>query len=201
MEKDIKNNNYVKNQNPYNKLKGYVHNDVLKLHYQYIHLKNLYRQGWLTNIMGIDAENKVESDADHCWSVTMLAMSIIQKYQLNLNLEKCMKLAIVHELGEVYAGDYVPNQISKEEKHLLEEQAVDNLLNEANFANNFKELWLEYENQLSEEAKFIKQVDKLEPIIQTVAYGVKPKEFFKDDAITLPYLREILDEVYELAEM
>ena len=200
MEKDIKNNNYVKNQNAYYKLKGYVHNDVLKLHYQYIHLKSLYRQGWLTNIMGMDAENKVESDADHCWSVTMLAMSIIQKYQLNLNLEKCMKLAIVHELGEVYAGDYVPNQISKEEKRLLEEQAVDNLLNEASFENNFKELWLEYENQSSEEAIFIKQVDKLEPIIQTVAYGVKPKEFFNDQAITMPCLREILNEVYELAE-
>ena len=110
-----------------------------------------------------------------------------------------MMLSLVHELGEVYAGDFIPNQVSKEEKHKLEEEAVDNLLNEASFENDFKELWLEYENQLSKEAEFVKQVDKIEPILQAIAYGVKPKDFFNDQAITLPCLRELLDEVYELS--
>lgn len=198
MEKDINNKNYVKNQNPYNKYKDNIHNDVLKLYYQFIHLKNLYRQGWLTHIIGLDAENRVESVADHSWSVTILCMSIIQKYHLDLNLEKCMKIALVHELGEIYAGDFIPNQVSKEEKHKLEEQAVDSLLNEVSFDNNFKELWLEYENQLSEEAVFVKQVDKLEPMLQAPAFGVKTKDYFNDECITIPCLKELLEESYEL---
>lgn len=198
MEKDINNKNYVKNQNPYNKYKDNIHNDVLKLYYQFIHLKNLYRQGWLTHIIGLDAENRVESVADHSWSVTILCMSIIQKYHLDLDLEKCMKIALVHELGEIYAGDFIPNQVSKEEKHKLEEQAVDSLLNEASFDNNFKELWLEYENQLSEEAVFVKQVDKLEPMLQAPAFGVKTKDYFNDECITIPCLKELLEESYEL---
>ena len=198
MEKDINNKNYVKNQNPYNKYKDNIHNDVLKLYYQFIHLKNLYRQGWLTHIIGLDAENRVESVADHSWSVTILCMSIIQKYHLDLDLEKCMKIAIVHELGEIYAGDFIPNQVSKEEKHKLEEQAVDSLLNEASFDNNFKELWLEYENQLSEEAVFVKQVDKLEPMLQAPAFGVKTKDYFNDECVTIPCLKELLQESYEL---
>ena len=198
MEKDINNNNYVKNQNPYNKYKDNIHNDVLKLYYQFIHLKNLYRQGWLTHIIGLDAENRIESVADHSWSVSILCMSIIQKYHLDLELEKCMKIAIVHELGEIYAGDFIPNQVSKEEKHKLEEQAVDSLLNEASFDNDFKELWLEYENQLSEEAVFVKQVDKLEPMLQAPAFGVKTKDYFNDECITIPCLKEILEESYEL---
>lgn len=78
MGMDVKNKNYVKNQNPYNKYKDYIHNDVLKLYYQFIHLKNLYRQGWLISIIGMEAENRVESVADHSWSVTILCMSIIQ---------------------------------------------------------------------------------------------------------------------------
>lgn len=198
MEKDINNNNYVKNQNPYNKYKDNIHNDVLKLYYQFIHLKDLYRQGWLTHIIGLDAENRVESVADHSWSVTILCMSIIQKYHIDLDLEKCMKIAIVHELGEIYAGDFIPNQVSKEEKHILEEKAVDSLLNEASFDNNFKELWLEYENQLSEEAVFVKQVDKLEPMLQAPAFGVKTKDYFNDECITIPCLKELLEESYEL---
>ncbi len=200
MEKDVRNNNYVKSQNPYNNYKGIINNDVLKLYYQFIHLKNLYRQGWLTHIIGLDAENKVESVADHSWSVTMLCTSIIQKYKLDLDLEKCMKLALVHELGEIYAGDFIPNQVSKEEKHRLEEEAVDTLINEASFENDFKALWIEYENQLSKEAEFVKQVDKLDPILQSIAYGVKPKDFFKDEAITIPCLRELLDEVYSAVQ-
>ena len=200
MEKDIKNNNYVKNQNPYNEFKGKIHNDVLKLYYQFIHLKNLYRQGWLTNIIGLDAEKRVESVADHSWSVSMLCMSIIQKYNLELDLERCMKLAMVHELGEIYAGDFIPNQVSKEEKHKLEVQAVDTLLDEASFDNDFKELWLEYENQLSDEAVFVKQVDKLEPMLQAPAYGVRTKDFFNSDSITIPCLKEILNESYELSD-
>lgn len=199
MEKDIKNGNYVKNQNPYNKYKNYMNNDVLKLYYQFIHLKNLYRQGWLIRIIGTDSENRVESVADHSWAVTMLCMAIIQKYNLNLNLEKCMMLSLVHELGEVYAGDFIPNQVSKEEKHKLEEEAVNKLLSEATFDNNFKTLWLEFENLLSEEAIFVKQVDKLEPVLQALAYGLKPQDYFGDEGITLPCLRDLLNEVYEIS--
>ncbi len=39
----------------------------------------------------------------------MLAMSIIEKYELDLDIEKCMKLAMIHEFGEIYAGDFIPN--------------------------------------------------------------------------------------------
>ena len=154
MLKDERNKNYVKNENPYNKYKNNIHNDVLSLYYQFNHLKNIYRQGWLISLLGMDYENRIESVADHTWSVTMLALSIIEKYNLDLNIEKCMKLAIIHELGEVYSGDIIPNVISKEEKHQIEEAAVDELLSPIGFDNDFKELWLEYDNAESLEADF-----------------------------------------------
>lgn len=201
MEKDINNNNYVKNQNPYNKYKQYISNDVLKYYYQFIHLKNLYRQGWLKEIIGIEAENRIETAADHSWSVAMLCMTIIQKYQLDLDYQKCMVLAIIHELGEIYAGDFIPNQVSKEEKHKLEEKAVDTFLSEALFDNDFKNLWLEYENKTTKEAVFVKEVDKLEPILQSIAYGVKPKSYFKDEVITIPCLRKVLNDAYNLSNI
>ena len=43
MLKDEKNSNFVKNQNPYNKYKTIINNDILKLYYQFTHLKNIYR--------------------------------------------------------------------------------------------------------------------------------------------------------------
>jgi putative hydrolase of HD superfamily len=200
MLKDEKNNNFIKNQNSYNKYKSIIDNDILKLYYQYTHLKNIYRQGWLTSLLGMEYENKVESVADHSWSVTMLAMSIIEKYNLDLDMEKCMKLAMVHELGEIYAGDFIPNQVTKEQKHKLEERAVDELLNSVEFDNDFKELWLEYENKRSPEADFIKQVDKLECILQAGSYGLNSKYIKGAESITLPCLKEILEDVYKITE-
>lgn len=198
--KDEINNNYIKNENPYNKYKGIIHNDVLKLYYQYNHLKNIYRQGWLTSLIGMDYKDKAESIADHSWSVTMLAISVIEKYDLAYNIEKCMKLSLVHELGEIYAGDFIPNSISKEEKHKLESDAVDKLFTNIEFENDFKQLWEEYENCLSKEAEFIKQIDKLECIIQASCYGLNSKYISGADKIKLPCLMEILDEVVEVSK-
>lgn len=200
MEKDEKNNNYVKNQNTYNRYKTSINNDVLTLYYQFTHLKNIYRQGWLTNLLGMEYENKVESVADHSWAVTMLAMTIIEKYKLELSIEKCMKLALIHELGEIYAGDFIPNQITKEEKHKKEEMAVDNLLDSVDFENDFKGLWLEYENNESKEADFIKQVDKLECILQAGSYGLNAQYIKGAEKINMPCLKEILEDAIRITK-
>ena len=64
----------------------------------------------------------------------MLAISIIEKYKLNYDITKCMKLSIIHELGEIYAGDFTPNDnITKEEKHELEKRAIERLLSSMSF--------------------------------------------------------------------
>lgn len=197
---DENNGNYIKDKNVYCRFKNNIDNDVLKLYFQFNHLKNVYRQGWLKHILGIEYENKVESVADHSWSVTMLAMSVIEKYKLDLDLSKCMKLAVVHELGEIYAGDLMPNEKSKEEKHRLEKKAVERLFEDVSFENDFKELWLEYENVESPEADFIKQVDKLECMLQAVSYGLKTSSVYGDDKIKMECLKEVLKEAQKIEQ-
>ena len=200
MLKDQNNNNYIKNENPYIKYKNTVNNDAIKLILQLSHLKNLYRQGWITKLLGMEYKDKVETVAEHSWSVAMLSMSIIEKYNLNYNLEKCIKLALIHELGEIYAGDYTTNSISKDKKHVLEKQAVEKLLEDIEFKNDFIELWNEYENGISEEAKYIKQIDKLECIMQAVCYGLDAKYIKGDEKINIPCLLEILEEIKKISK-
>lgn len=200
MLKDQNNNNYIKNENPYIKYKNIVNNDVIKLFLQLSHLKNLYRQGWITKLLGMEYKDEVETVAEHSWSVAMLAMSIIEKYNLNYNIEKCIKLALIHELGEIYAGDYTTNSISKDKKHILEKEAVEKLLEDIKFKNDFIELWNEYENGVSEEAKYIKQIDKLECIMQAVCYGLDAKYINGDEKINIPCLLEILEEIRAISK-
>lgn len=127
----------------------------------------------------------------------MLAISTIEKYKLNYDITKCMKLSIIHELGEIYAGDFTPtDNISKQEKHKLEKEALEKLLNSIDFENDFLELWEEYENQETEESKFIKELDKLECIMQASCYGLDISYMEKSrKSITIPCLKEMLKEV------
>ena len=119
---------------------------------------------------------------------------------LDLNIEKCMKLAIIHEIGEIYAGDFIPNQIDKSEKHKLEEASLDTLLKDINFNNDFKKLWLEFENQESPEAKFIREVDILECVLQSGSYNLNSKCIKRASQITIPCLKEILEDVNDLTK-
>lgn len=200
---DENSSNYIKRYSAYNtyKNKG-IKNDIISLYYQFNHLKNIYRQGWVKSLLGKERLSEIESVSDHSWSISMLAISVIEKYKLNYDITKCMKLAIVHELGEIYAGDYTPvDNITKEKKHELEKKAINRLLDSINFENDFLELWEEFEKQETEEAKFVKQIDELECIMQASCYGLDVSYMkINQNKITLPYLKDILEELTQLTK-
>lgn len=201
--KDENNSNYIKKASSYNQYKDKgIKNDLIGFYYQFNHLKDMYRQGWIKNLLGEEYIEKIESIADHSWSLAMFAISVIEKYKLNYDISKCMKLSIIHELGEIYAGDFTPNDsITKEKKHELEKEAIEKLLNTVRFENDFLELWEEYEKNETEEAQFIKQLDKLECIMQASCYGLDISYMKTSiNKITLPFLKEILEELKTLTK-
>ena len=176
---DETNGNYIKDINPYYRYKdGGIKNDIISFYLQYSHLKNLYRQGYLKVRLGLEWKDKCESVADHSWGLAMLAMSIIEKYKLDLDINKCMKLAIVHELGEIYTGDYTPQDgVSPDEKHSMEKENIKKLLEVVTFENDFLELWEEFEEEKTPESLFMKELDKLEFLMQSACYELDVRVF------------------------
>ena len=168
--KDENNQNYIKDTNPYEKFER-----IAKFGLKY------------------QIEVKCESIADHSFSVALLALTIIEKNKLNLDTFKCIKMGIIHELGEVYAGDFTPyDNITKKEKHIKEKEAILRVLETLNENNDFLELWEEFEKAETDEAKFIKNVDKLEFLLQACAYGYDAQYFEKSlSIINDPCCKEI----------
>ncbi|KAA0001413.1 MAG: HD domain-containing protein [Thermoplasmata archaeon] len=72
-------------------------------------LKGIKRKGWLR--IGIE---KVESVACHSYRVAFLAMLIGDA--LNLNVEKMLKMALLHDLAEATTGDITPYDMKREKK-------------------------------------------------------------------------------------
>ena len=172
-----KNNNYIKDSIPYEKFQK-IDNDILSFYMKYNQLKNIYRQGWLKVRIGLKHKDKCESVADHSFSVALLALTIIEKEKLPLDAFKCIKMGIIHELGEIYTGDYTPyDNITKDEKQKKEKEAIQKVLNTIDKDNDFLELWEEFEKEETEEAKFIKNIDQLEFLLQACAYGYDAKYF------------------------
>lgn len=171
---------------------------LLEAYLQFNHLKHLYRQGWLRR--GISPE-ECESVAEHIFAMALLAWWAAEAYDPALDTTKIIRMVLVHELGEIYAGDIIPaDEVPPAEKHSLERAAVERVTRALPGGDAILALWEEYEQAASPEAVFVKQVDRLEMALQALVYesqGVpRMAEFFgsASAAVSDPRLRALLDE-------
>ncbi|XP_039057932.1 5'-deoxynucleotidase HDDC2-like [Hibiscus syriacus] len=143
-------------------------------------LKTTKRAGWVRR----DVQNP-ESIADHMYRMGLMAL--IASDIPGIDRDKCVKMAIVHDIAEAIVGDITPSDgISKDEKSRREREALDHmckLLGGGSRAKEIAELWMEYEENSSSEAKIVKDFDNLEMILQALEYeneqGVDLDEFFQ----------------------
>lgn len=127
----------------------------------------------LTNFQGVErgvvvpGSTRKENDTEHSYNLALAAWLIIEKDQLPLDINLCLKYALVHDLVEVYAGDSFaldPLQVAKkEEKELSALKIIENDSLTSELAGYIKE----YASLTNEEAKFIYSLDKLMP-----AFGI-----------------------------
>src|SRR5262245_26459952 len=78
---------------------------LIEAYFEFAQLKQLYRQGWLRR--GVPPE-RCESVAEHIFSMAVLAMVVADAYFPKLDLLKVLRLVLLHDFGEIYAGDIIP---------------------------------------------------------------------------------------------
>ncbi|KAL8241925.1 hypothetical protein R6Q59_012227 [Mikania micrantha] len=104
-----------------------------------------------------------ESIADHMYRMALMAL--IAGDLPGINKERCIKIAIVHDIVEAIVGDITPSDgVPKVEKTRLEQAALQemcNVLGGGMRAEEIQELWREYEDNTSLEANLVKDFDKL----------------------------------------
>lgn len=135
-------------------------------------LKAVPRMGWL--LRGV---RDVESVADHSFGVAFVAMllaDLAQRQGLEPNVEKVLRMALLHDLTEARTGD-LPNTVKryfdKGALHAADQRAADDILSGLGaIGEEYLLLWREYEARESLEARIVKAADKLDLLLQAREY-------------------------------
>jgi putative hydrolase of HD superfamily len=148
-------------------------------------LKKIKRSGWIhkSNI------TSPESVADHSYSMCMMSMILAEI--INLDSGHIMKMVIIHDLAESLVGDHMPDNISSEEKQLVEDNAMKKIISKLpnSLRKNYLDIWNEYNDNITVNAKFVHNMDKLEMALQAKEYEFEgyPKEVLQ------PFIKSATD--------
>lgn len=156
-------------------------------------LKDLPRAGWVR-----ERVESPESVAAHSWGVAWLALAL---RPARLDLARCLTYALIHDLAEVRVGDITPHDgVSKADKAQREADAIEAM--GAHLPPGIADAWHAYEAQADPEARFVRQLDRLDMALTAAHYHVdgrlpSPQEFLRSasTAIDDPSLRNWLVEV------
>jgi putative hydrolase of HD superfamily len=155
-------------------------------------------------------ENVADSSAEHSWKVAFMAMALAKDIK-NLDAYRAIQICLVHDLAESITGDVdsyriVLGEITKEQKHKMEEETMLDFKSRVpSLGSKVYELWQEYEERRTPEARFAKVLDKIEALLHMLSIGYFAKKDgaeaeltakFADKAVEeFPQLKPLVDEV------
>lgn len=110
-----------------------------------------------------------ENDAEHSWHLAVMAM-LLSEYaeEKDMDILKVMKMALIHDLVEIDAGDtFAYDEKGYEDKDEREQAAAKRLFNilPKDQAEEFMNLWREFEDLKTPEARFAACLDRLQPLL------------------------------------
>jgi putative hydrolase of HD superfamily len=188
-------------------------------------LKSEARKGW--KLRGV---KNPETIAAHTFRMAIMAWLLGERKRLNLN--KIFKMSLIHDICEVYAGDTTPYDtlIPKNRKRIKEitnrwptffkrekeknyyekykreckalKELVKNL--PPHLKREIKNLWIDYEKGFTREGRFVRQLDRVENLLQALEYWSKKKQFAIEpwwiqieELVDDPILRKFIDNLAE----
>ncbi len=131
-------------------------------------MKSIYRRTEVIN------EKKREDDAQHSWHIAIMAMVLHEYCDEEIDLLKTIKMLLIHDLVEIYAGDtFCYDKIANGDKKDREKIAAEKIfgLLEEDKGEEFKALWEEFEAMETPEAKFSASMDRLQPMLNNYNNG------------------------------
>jgi putative hydrolases of HD superfamily len=134
-------------------------------------LKRLERTGW--SLRGMPAGT--ESVASHSFGVSVTAMLLadeLVKRGVELEMNKILRMALVHDWAEARVGDMpltATRYFGSEARKKAETSAFADMVQGAGNSNLYRDLFQEYEQRQSLESRLVKAADVIDLLVQVLA--------------------------------
>ncbi len=117
----------------------------------------------------ISGGERVENSAEHSWHLAMACWAFAEWLQDDYDVSKLIQLALLHDLGEIGAGDTFLYSSDRDRAHIQERESVKQIAaHPGNPIASIVELWEEQEAGKSKEAKLLKVIDRLLPFLHNI---------------------------------
>lgn len=125
-------------------------------------MKSVLRQNWVIG------NARREDDAAHSWHAAMMALTLSEYAKPTVNIDRAVRMLLVHDLVEIYAGDtpcfdkdVVETQQARE---ALAADRVEALLPDEQ-GKAYRALWEEFDKAETDDAQYAAAIDRLQPLL------------------------------------
>lgn len=112
------------------------------------------------------------------YRMSLMSMLAPPSLASRLDLSKCMKMCLIHDMAESLVGDITPvDGVEKPEKSRREASTMDYITKSllgnvygGQIGDDIKAIWQEYEDSETLESHYVHDIDKVELLLQMVEY-------------------------------
>jgi len=116
--------------------------------------------------------DRPENDAEHSWHLAMMTIVLAEHSDKPIDVLKVLKMVLIHDIVEIDAGDTFIYDSTKShtntDEELIAAKRIFGLLPPEQ-AEEFIAIWEEFEESMTDEAKFAKSMDRFEPLLQNTS--------------------------------
>ena len=168
-------------------------------------VKNIFRQTYLAD------KNRKENDAEHSWHIALMAYLLQEYAEEPVDVGRVMLMVLIHDLVEIDAGDtYAYDTKAAETKKDRESAAADRIFGmlPEDQGMYLRELWEEFEEYQTADAKYAHMLDNFQPILLNDAsggtsweeHGVKKSQIYKRNEHVEEISKQVWGNIQEIVE-
>ena len=182
--------------------------DRERLERQFDFIKEIDKEKFIQRQTKLSDGVRRENDAEHAWHMAIMTVLLSEYANEKIDVLRTVTMLLIHDIVEIDAGDtYAYDEEGQKTQHERESRAADRIysLLPEDQKKKLRDIWEEFEEAKTPEAKFAHTMDNLQPaMLNTVNGGVAWKErgiamsqIMKRNANTAEGSQDLWDYAYE----
>lgn len=174
---------------------------------QFDFIREIDKEKFITRQTFLSDAKRRENDAEHAWHMAIMTLLLSEYANEEIDVLRVLSMLLIHDLVEIDAGDtYAYDEEGKQTQRAREVKAADRIYGilPEDQGKKLRELWEEFEEAQTPEAKFAHVMDNVQPAMLNdytegkdwIAKGVRLSQILERNAHTAEGSQKLWDYAY-----